>query len=114
MLGPMFIQVSISDFGQHNKKESADIRKAFSGRDSEGTNHFERYLNDLYGPGHSAMIDDNRFVVMKDGEPVPGFRIVYIRGSPGKPAHREWVNKLPDVLHITFEELKDTLFKSIP
>ncbi|KAG0092104.1 hypothetical protein BGZ93_003296 [Podila epicladia] len=114
MLGPMFIQVSISDFGQHNKKESADIRKAFSDRDSEGTNQIERYLNDLYGPGHSAMIEDNRFVVTKDGEPVPGFRVVYIRGSPGKPAHREWVNKLPDVLHITFEELKETLFKNIP
>ncbi|KAF9199073.1 hypothetical protein BGZ59_004206, partial [Podila verticillata] len=113
MLGPMFIQASISDFGIHNKKESADIRKAFNDRDSEGTNQIERYLNDLYGPGHSAMIEDKRFVVTKDGEPVPGFRIVYIRGSPGKPAHREWVNKLPDVLHITFEELMENLFKNI-
>ncbi|KAI7828593.1 hypothetical protein BC939DRAFT_60994 [Gamsiella multidivaricata] len=113
MLGPLFIQASISDFGQHNKKDSADIRKAFNDRDNEGTNQIERYLNDMFGPGHSAKIEDNRFVITRDGVPVPGFRIVYIRGSPGKPAHREWVDKLPDLLHITFEELTEKLFKNI-
>ncbi|KAF8942044.1 hypothetical protein BGZ47_006926 [Haplosporangium gracile] len=77
MLGPLFIQTSISDFGQHNKKDSADIRKAFNDRDSEGANQIERYLNDVFGPGHSAKIEDNRFIVTKDGVPVPGFRIVY-------------------------------------
>lgn len=109
----MFIQASISDFGIHNRKESADIHKAFNGRDSKGTNQIECYLNDLYGPGHSMMIKDKRFVVMKDDVPVLGFHIVYIRGSPGKPAHCKWVNKLPDVLHITFEEVKENLFKNI-
>ncbi|KAI7829763.1 hypothetical protein BC939DRAFT_523399 [Gamsiella multidivaricata] len=113
MLGPLFIQASISDFGQHNKKDSADIRKAFNDRDNEGTNQIERYLNDVFGSGHSAKIEDNRFVVTRDGAPVPGFRIVYIRGSPGIPAHRELVNKLPDLLHITFEELTEKLFKNI-
>ncbi|KAF9271566.1 hypothetical protein BGZ74_005904, partial [Mortierella antarctica] len=89
MLGSLFIQASISDFGQHNKKDSADIRKAFYDRDNEGTNQIERYLNDLFGPGHSAKIEDkdNRFIVTRKGVPVHGFRIVYIRGSPGKPAH---------------------------
>jgi hypothetical protein len=71
------------------------------------------YLNDLYGAVHSAMIQNNGFVVTKGGVPVPGFRIVYIRGSSGKPAHRELVNRFPDVLHVTFEELLDKLFKNI-
>ncbi|KAI7829732.1 hypothetical protein BC939DRAFT_473940 [Gamsiella multidivaricata] len=38
---------------------------------------------------------------------------VYIRGSPGEPAHRELVNKFPDVLHITFEQLMEKLFRNI-
>jgi len=92
MLGPMFIQVSISDFGDHNQG-SAHLRKAFDDRDNEGTNQIERYLNDVYGTGHSAKIENNRFIVTQNGAPVPGFRIVYIRGSPGKPAHRDWVGQ---------------------
>ncbi|GJJ68053.1 hypothetical protein EMPS_00399 [Entomortierella parvispora] len=53
MLGPMFIQVSVSDFGAHNDG-SVDIRHAFDDRDKKGTNQIERYLDDLYGAGHSA------------------------------------------------------------
>ena len=111
MLGRMFIQVSVTDFGKHNK-DSADVHKAFNDRE-RGTNQIERYLNDMFGPGHSAKIESNGFAVTKNGAPVPGFHIVYIRGSPGKPAHREWVNKLPGVLHVTFEELKEKHFKNI-
>ncbi|KAG0045333.1 hypothetical protein BGZ90_008485, partial [Linnemannia elongata] len=112
MLGPLFIQTSISDFGHHNA-DSADLSKAFNVRDNDGANQIERYLNDLFGPGHSARIEDNRFVVTKDGVPVPGFRVVYICGSPapGKPSHCNLVKKFPDVRHISFEELKDNLFK---
>ncbi|KAF9308417.1 hypothetical protein BG003_011153 [Podila horticola] len=109
ILGPLFIQASINDFESHNTG-SADIRKAFNDRDNEGTNEIERHLNGLFGPGHSARISDNRFVVTKDGVPVPGFRIVYIRGSPGKPAHGDWATEFPDIRHITFEELKENLF----
>ncbi|KAG0254747.1 hypothetical protein BGZ95_005940, partial [Linnemannia exigua] len=112
MLGPMLIQVSVSDFAKHNK-DSADLSKAFDDRDTKDTNQIERYLNDVYGPGHSATTKDNRFNVTQNGVPVPGFRIVYIRGSPGKPAHREWVKKFPDVQHITFGELRENLFNNI-
>ncbi|KAG0333772.1 hypothetical protein BG004_000698 [Podila humilis] len=114
MLGPLFIQASISDFGRHNTG-SADLSKAFDIRDTNGTNQIERYLNDLYGPGHSAKIhvENNRFVVTRDGVPVPGFRVVYIRGSPGKPSHRDLVKKFPDVRHISFEEVRENLFKNI-
>ncbi|KAH7045772.1 hypothetical protein BKA57DRAFT_467650 [Linnemannia elongata] len=114
MLGPLFIQTSISDFGHHNA-DSADLSKAFNVRDNDGANQIERYLNDLFGPGHSARIEDNRFVVTKDGVPVPGFRVVYICGSPapGKPSHCNLVKKFPDVRHISFEEFKDNLFKNI-
>jgi hypothetical protein len=78
MLGPLFIQASISDFGQHNKKVSADIHKAFNDRDSKGTDQIERYLDDVFGLGHSAKIENSRFVVTRGGVPVPvpGFRIL--------------------------------------
>ncbi|KAF9179861.1 hypothetical protein BGZ50_006605, partial [Haplosporangium sp. Z 11] len=119
MLGPMFIQVSISDFSSHNESKKADITKAFSKAPGE-KNQIERYLNEVYGPGHSAEIVNNRFVVTRTDVtmggvpvPVPGFRIVYIRGSPGKPEHRISVKKFPDVVHVTFEELKEKLFKNI-
>ncbi|KAF9284769.1 hypothetical protein BGZ88_009808 [Linnemannia elongata] len=81
VLGPLFIQTSISDFEHHNT-DSADLSKAFNVRDNDGTNQIEHCLNNLFGSGHSARIEDNRFVVTKDGVPVPGFRVVYIRGSP--------------------------------
>ncbi|KAG0249997.1 hypothetical protein DFQ27_009680 [Actinomortierella ambigua] len=114
MLGALFIQASISDFGRHNAG-SADLSKAFDIRDANGTNQIERYLNDLYGPGHSAKIDveSNRFVVTKDGVPVSGFRVVYIRGSPGKPSHRDLVKRFPDVRHVSFEEVTRNLFRNI-
>ncbi|KAG0361385.1 hypothetical protein BGX24_005356 [Mortierella sp. AD032] len=114
MLGPLFIQASISDFGRHNTG-SADLSKAFNLRDTNGTNQIERYLNDLYGPGHSAKIrvENNRFVVTGDGVPVPGFRVFYIRGSLGKPSHRDWVKKFPYVRHVSFEEVMENLFKNV-
>ncbi|KAG0047663.1 hypothetical protein BGZ90_007830 [Linnemannia elongata] len=112
MLGPMFIQASISDFGDHNKG-SADLGKAFTVKDDNGRNQIERYLNDLYGPGHSAKIEKNRFVVTRNGVPVPGFCVVYIRGSSGVPSHRAWVKKFPDVRHIAYKEVKENLFKNI-
>lgn len=115
MLGSILIQMSIDGFGRHSDKDSTDIRKAFNDRD-EGTNQIERYLNDVFGPGHSAKIDDTsgKFVVTKGGVPaVPGFRIVYISGSPGNPAHHEWANQLPDVLHVSLEELREALLNPI-
>ncbi|KAG0273625.1 hypothetical protein BGZ97_010670, partial [Linnemannia gamsii] len=103
---------SISDFEQHNMG-SAEVSKAFNVRDGNGANQIERYLDDMFGRGHSATIENYRFVVTRNGVPVPGFRIVCIRGSPGKPAHHEWVNKHPDLLHISFKELKEKPFKNM-
>jgi len=114
MLGPMFIQVSISDFGRHNTG-SAHFSKAFDVKDSNGENQIERYLNDLYGPGHSAKIheENSKFVVTKNGVPVVGFRVVYICGSPGRPSHHDLVKRFPDVRHVSFEEFMENLFKNI-
>ncbi|KAG0334797.1 hypothetical protein BG004_000267 [Podila humilis] len=114
MLGPMFFHVSVNDFASHNR-DSADTRGAFNDRDSEDMNEVERYMNDMFGPSHSAMIDNrnNKFSVNKNGVPVPGFRIMFICGSRGKPTHRALVKIFPDVLHVCFEELKDTLFRNI-
>ncbi|CAG8717104.1 3789_t:CDS:2 [Cetraspora pellucida] len=65
------------------------------------------YLDEMYGPGHSAKIDSqNKFVVTRNGKRVPGFRIVYIRGSPGTPNHSGKVREFPDVAHVTFEEIR--------
>ncbi|KAF9982961.1 hypothetical protein BGZ65_002328 [Modicella reniformis] len=115
MLGAMFIQVSDSDFESHNNKSKTNIQEAFRKgfQKDKNQNQIECYMNDMFGPGHSARIEENRFVVTKDGVPVPGFRIVYIRGNPGKPANQEHVDKFPDVAYIRFEEVKEKLFKDI-
>ncbi|KAG0274613.1 hypothetical protein BGZ95_009617 [Linnemannia exigua] len=112
MLELIFIQVSVSDFGTHNT-DSAHLSKTFDIRDANGRNQIEHYLNELYGPGHPAKIEDNRFAVARNDVPLSGFRVVYIRGSPGKPSHRDLVKKFPDVWHISFEELRETLFKNV-
>ncbi|CAG8483645.1 17138_t:CDS:2 [Acaulospora morrowiae] len=123
MLGPIFIQVSISDFVTHNSKPTKSIRKAFERMSAQagisqmqinGRNQIEMYLDEIYGPGHSATIDlQNRFVVIRNDTCVPGFRIVYIRGSPGIPNHSRKVREFPDVAHVTFEEIAEQLFRNI-
>jgi hypothetical protein len=123
MLGPIFMQVSISDFVEHNQK-SADITKAFEKMSPQanisqvqinGRNQIEMYLDEMYGSGHSAKIDPttNKFIVTRNNRPVPGFRIVYIRGKPGTPSHSRKVKDFPDVAHVTFEEITSQLFKNI-
>lgn len=72
---------------------------------------FERHLNDMFGPGHSATIGRNGFIVTRNGVTVPGFHVDYIRGSLGKPKHGELVKTFPDVRHISLEELTKKLFK---
>lgn len=113
IFGKTFIQASVSNFRDHNTG-TADLALAFK-RDRDGTNQIERYLDNMFGPGHSADIRDvdNRFVVTKNGVPVPGFCVVFIQGSPGKASHRDLVKRFPDVRHVTFEELKEKLFKNL-
>jgi hypothetical protein len=125
VLGPVFIQVSISDFVTHNDKKSTDIKRAFvrpmlqlpniSSEQINGRNQIEMYLDEMYGPGHSAVINpvNNKFDVTRNGVPVPGFRIVYIRGRSGIPNHPIKVKELPDVAYVTFEEIKKQLFTNI-
>jgi hypothetical protein len=125
MLGPIFIQISINDFTSHNNKPSTNISKAFEPMSAQAgisleqinrRNQIEMYLDEMYGPGHTAKIDpqNKRFVVTRsDGTRVQGFRIVYIRGSPGIPNHPGKVIDFPDVAHVTFEEIKSQLFPNI-
>ncbi|KAF9294962.1 hypothetical protein BGZ74_011026 [Mortierella antarctica] len=115
ILGRMFIQVSIRDFDRHNSG-SAEIDKAFNPQDTTGRNQIEKYLDGAYGSGHRAYVDarTKRFVVtMEDDDTNENVRIVYIRGSPGKPNHCELVKRFPDILHVSFEELKQGLFKNV-
>ncbi|KAF9193999.1 hypothetical protein BGZ49_003227 [Haplosporangium sp. Z 27] len=69
-------------------------------------------------PGNSASsgnsLKPGSFEVKKDGEPVSGFHIVYIRGSPGDPSHSGLVKTYPQVSHVSFEEVRAKLFKNIP
>ena len=123
MLGPIFIQVSISDFASHNCKSSTNIKQAFETMSAQagitssqihGRNQIEMYLDEMYGLGHSAKIDSqNRFVVTRNGSRVPEFRIIYIRGSPGIPNHHRKVLEFPEVSHVTFEVIKRQLFPNI-
>ena len=90
----MFIQVSTSDFQVHNSKASKDIRNAFvkpmtkaagmTDQQVAKRNQIEIYLDEMFGTSHSTTIDPttHKFIVHRNGSPVPGFRIVYIRGSP--------------------------------
>jgi len=124
MVGPIFIQVSISNFVKHNQSTSKNIKKAFEPMAAQagisiaqinGRNQIEMYLDEVYGPRHSAKIDSttNKFVVTKNGSLVPGFRIVYICGTPGTPNHPRKVIEFPDIAHITFEEIRSQLFPNI-
>ncbi|RHZ64410.1 hypothetical protein Glove_325g29 [Diversispora epigaea] len=123
MLGPIFIQVSISDFTSHNNKSSTNIRQAFEPMSAQagislvqigGRNQIEIYLDEMYGPSHSARIgSQNKFIVTRNGRHMPGFHIIYIRGSPGTPNHSRKVREFPDVMHVTFEEIRSQLFPNI-
>jgi len=129
ILGYMFIQISISDFTTHNR-DSADLAKAFKHPEPPGgrptrsfdkRNQIEKYLDSAFGGCdrhendvgcHKAVIDEDskRFIVKRDDRTVDDFRIVYIRGSPGLPNHTGKISEFPDVLHISFDELKIKLF----
>ncbi|KFH68113.1 hypothetical protein MVEG_06843 [Podila verticillata NRRL 6337] len=77
-------------------------------------NQIECYLDDMYGPKHTAVIGSNgRFEVKRNDVVVSGFRIIYIRGSPGNPTHSGLVRAFPDVAHVTVDEIKKELFKII-
>ena len=124
MLGPIFIQVSISDFAKHNYPKSKNIKEAFEQMSAQagisqtqinGRNQIEMYLDEMYGTSHSAKIDPTtkKFIVTKNNNPVRGFRIVYIHGRPGIPNHPGKVDDFPEVAHVTFEEIKRQLFPNI-
>ncbi|CAG8596717.1 4921_t:CDS:2, partial [Funneliformis mosseae] len=124
MLGTIFIQVSISSFTKHNNESSKNIEKAFepmlpqagiTANDINGRNQIEIYLDEIYGPTHSARIDpiSRKFNVSKNGKHKPGFRIVYIRGSPGTAKHSTKGKKFPEIAHVTFDEIKRNLFQNV-
>ncbi|KAF9389902.1 hypothetical protein CPB97_010415 [Podila verticillata] len=115
MLGATFIQASISTFQVHNTK-TAEIKIAFQKgfNNDSSRNQIECYLDDMYGPKHTAVMDSSgKFKVQRNGKVVPGFRIIYIRGSPGNPNHSGLVKTFPDIAHITVEEIKEKLFKNL-
>src|SRR4051794_9879954 len=116
MLESIFIQVSISDFTSHNNKSSTafEVMSAQAGislAQINERNQIEMYLDEMYGPSHSAKMDpQNKFIVTRNGRCVPEFRIVYIRGSPD---HSGKVLEFLDVVHVIFEEIKSQLFPNI-
>ncbi|KAG0007515.1 hypothetical protein BGZ80_004575 [Entomortierella chlamydospora] len=65
--------------------DSKKIRKAFEDRDDKSKkSQIECYMDEMFGSGRSADIDpkSKKFIVTKNGVVLPGFQIVYIRGSP--------------------------------
>jgi hypothetical protein len=111
----------------HNEG-SADIEKAFEHpmtrpmHNSDSRSQIEYYLDCAFsgdcetyknGKGcHCAVINSNsrKFIITHDGQAVQDFCVVYICGSPGSPNHIGKVKKFPDVLHVSFETLKEKLF----
>ncbi|KAG0329591.1 hypothetical protein BG000_012030, partial [Podila horticola] len=115
MLGEMLTQVSISDFQAHNTK-SAYISKAFEkGFNNDASrNQIECILDDLFDAKHTVVLrPSGKFEVKRNGSVVPGFRIIYLRGSLGESVHSRLVKRFPQVAHISFEEIKEQLFTNI-
>ncbi|KAF9898938.1 hypothetical protein BX616_003433 [Lobosporangium transversale] len=125
MVGPIFIQVSVSEFGVHNR-DSSDLRKAFKRPYKtpkvvyNDRNQIECYLDEMYGGKHRADFGKDGFIVTKKDpttgidEVVPGFRIVYICGRDiNLGNHRQLVTELPDVEHVSFNDLKSLFFANI-
>jgi hypothetical protein len=117
ILGRTFIQISKTDFANHDR-EGASIAKAFEPYDKKplyngSKNQIEYYLDEAFGTGHSAKIEKNKFVVTKDGTSVSDFRIVYIHCAPDTPTHSRLVHKYPELLLITFDEIKRKLYPNI-
>ncbi|ORZ13784.1 hypothetical protein BCR41DRAFT_387028 [Lobosporangium transversale] len=95
MIGPVFIQVSISEFRDHNK-ESKGIRKAFERPYKDMFGKIKCYLDELYGGEHRVETNAE--------EVVPGFWIVYICGGDVKlKDHGSLVKELADVAHFDFD-----------
>ncbi|ORZ18399.1 hypothetical protein BCR41DRAFT_370190 [Lobosporangium transversale] len=113
-LDTMFIQVFVSDFQEHDRKQTKKFQNAFAKRGSDNINKIESYLDEVLGGNHSAVIDDGHSVVKKDEETITGFIIVYMCGSSGAPNHTGLVDKHKDLLHVSFDELKEKVFRNIP
>ncbi|CAI2164688.1 12967_t:CDS:1 [Funneliformis geosporum] len=121
ILGYMFFQVSISDFVTHNTGY-ANIDLSFNQRDSDGKNQIENYLDGAFGGIHKAEINETtayiknkpkthkKFVVSKNDKACDDFKIIYICGSPGKVNHIRKVDEYPEVLHISYDEIKLKMF----
>ncbi|KAF9146587.1 hypothetical protein BGX20_006823, partial [Mortierella sp. AD010] len=111
MIGPMFIQVSMREFEEHNGN-SGDFQKAFERpyKDIFGNihakNQIECYLDEMYGGDHKTEIIGGKFVVTRKDpktdqvDNVPGFRIVYICGRDIQlKRHPGLADELKDVAH---------------
>jgi hypothetical protein len=119
VLGYMFFQVSISDFAKHDTGY-AKIELSFL-RDDGNKNQIEDYLDSVFGGVHKIDIIETtsnknikkkikKFLALKDDQPCNDFKIIYIRGSPGKVNHTGKVEEYPDIRHISYEEIKSKLF----
>lgn len=109
IVGRTFIQVAVSPFDQHNR-DSAEITKAFEPYGNHLRNQIEIYLDAMFGGRHTAKHENGRFDVRKNGDPIPDFRIVYMRGSPGIPNHPRLVRKYKELAFIDYDEIRDKLF----
>jgi len=120
IFGYIFFQVSISDFVKHDT-DYARIKLSFR-RDDSNKNQIEEYLDSVFGGVHKIDIiiettsnkspkkKTKKFLALKDDQPCDDFKIIYIRGSPGKANHIRKVEEYPDVRHISYEEIKSKLF----
>ncbi|KAF8937156.1 hypothetical protein BGZ58_003208 [Dissophora ornata] len=105
-------EVSVSDFQEHDKNYSKNIEEAFT---PTSKNQIENILDEVYGAGHTAVLTGSGdFDVRRNGVLVVGFKIVYMRGCSGAPNHPRLTSKCQDLLHVTFEEIKEKLFRNIP
>ena len=70
-------------------------------------------MDEIYKSTHSARIDltTYNFDVFKDGKHVSGFQIVYIWSSSGIANHLIKVKQFSKIVYVTFDKIKNQLFK---
>ncbi|KAF9429022.1 hypothetical protein BGZ76_001957 [Entomortierella beljakovae] len=94
------------------KKKKQNAKNTEEEEVIEMRNQIEVYLDAVYGGNHEVKInpDTNNFEAKRNGVALDDFKIVYVCGLPGRPNHPKLVAKYPDLLYVSFDELRYSLF----
>ncbi|KAF9413981.1 hypothetical protein BGZ76_004945, partial [Entomortierella beljakovae] len=106
---------SSEDDSTINPKKKRQNAKNVEEEVIEMRNQIEIYLDAVYGGHHDVKInpDTNRFEAKWNGVALDDFKIAYVCGPPGRPNHPKLLAKYPDLLYVSFDELRRSLFRDL-